>query len=163
VTGQPDNNQGWGRVDLGSLKEEKIFVDNNTGLSTGKFNDTNVNVYGSRTFVATLVWTDYPGLAAAAKELVNDLDLTVTDPAGQQFYGNDFTAPHNSSYDNTNNVEGVIINNPVAGTYKVNVSARNVPIGPQPFALVISGTGENITVIANTTIYPNGQTAAKEW
>ncbi|MDD5616774.1 MAG: S8 family serine peptidase [Candidatus Methanoperedens sp.] len=161
VTGQPDNNQGWGRVDPGRLKEEKVFVDNITGINTGKFNETNVTVYGSRTFVATLVWTDYPGLAAAAKELVNDLDLIVTDPAGQQFYGNDFTVPYNSSYDSTNNVEGVIINNPVAGTYKVNVSARNVPMGPQPFALVISGIGENITVIANQTIYPNGQTAAK--
>ena len=161
VTGQPDNNQGWGRVDLGRLKEEKVFVDNNTGLSTGIFNMTNVEVDGSHTFAATLVWTDYPGLPFSAKELVNDLDLTVTDPAGQQLYGNDFTVPYNSSFDSTNNVEGVIINNPVPGIYKVNVSARNVPMGPQPFAIVISGIGAALTVKANTTIYPDGQTAAK--
>ncbi len=92
---------------------------------------------------------------------MNDLDLTVTDPTGQQFYGNDFTFPYNSSYDSTNNVEGVIINNPVAGAYNVNVSARNVPMEPQPFALVISGIGGNLTVIENQTIYPYGQTAAK--
>lgn len=161
VTNQPDNNQGWGRVDLGRLKEEKVFVDNNTGLRTGNFNQTNVIADGSQRFVATLAWTDYPGSLAASKKLVNDLDLTVTDPAGQHFYGNDFTIPYNSSYDNTNNVEGVIINNPVAGMYRVNVSARNVPMGPQPFALVISGIGEIITVIANQTIYPDGQTTAR--
>lgn len=155
VTGQPDNNQGWGRVDLSRLKEEKVFVDNTIGLSTGKFNRTNVIVNGSQTFVATLVWTDYPGSLGASKALVNDLDLVVIDPMGQQFYGNDFTAPYNSSNDSINNVEGVIIGNPVNGTYKINVSARNVPMGPQPFALVISGIGGNVT--ANTIIYSGDQ------
>lgn len=154
VSGQPDNNQGWGRVDLGRLTEEKVFVDNNTGINTGKFNMTNVTFVGSHAFVATLVWTDYPGSPYAIKELVNDLDLTVTDPTGQQFYGNDFTVPYNSLYDSTNNVEGVIINNPVPGKYKVNVSARNVPMGPQPFAIVISGNEGNLpeTRFINGTI-----------
>jgi len=34
-------------------------------------------------------------------------------------------------------------------------------MGPQPFAIVISGIGGNLAVIANSTIYPDGQTAAK--
>jgi hypothetical protein len=159
VIGQPDNNQGWGRVDLSRLKEEKVFVDNNIGLGTSKFNekfnDTYVTINGSQTFVATLVWTDYPGSLGASKALVNDLDMIVIDPMGQQFYGNDFTTPYNSSNDSINNVEEIVINNPISGTYKINVSARNVPMGPQPFALVVSVIGGNITV--NTTIYPDSQ------
>jgi hypothetical protein len=36
----------------------------------------------------TLAWSDYPGTPAAAGALVNDLDLTVTDPSGTVHYPN---------------------------------------------------------------------------
>lgn len=50
----------------------------------------------------TLAWHDYPGSPAAAKALVNDLDLTVTvgGSSGQQWRGNGAT-------DRINNVERV--------------------------------------------------------
>ncbi len=42
-------------------------------------------------------------------------------------------------YDRVNNTESVTIPNPVPGTYTVEISAHNIPQGPQPYALVISG------------------------
>ena len=85
-------------------------------------------------FRATLVWSDYPGSLAAARALVNDLDLEVIDPSHLVFYGNGGSSP-----DRVNTVEDVVINDPVPGVYRVIVRGANVPMGPQPYALVISG------------------------
>ena len=41
--------------------------------------------------------------------------------------------------DRVNNLVGVDISNPVEGIYSVQVSGYNVPQGPQPYALVVSG------------------------
>jgi hypothetical protein len=90
----------------------------------------------------TLVWTDYPGAAAASKALVNDLDLVVTAPNGTQYKGNVFNggwSQTGGSADRINNVENVYIQSASAGTWTVRVSGYNVPNGPQPFALVVDG------------------------
>ena len=44
-----------------------------------------------------------------------------------------------TSYDRINNVLGIDIQSPVAGDYELYVEGYNVPQGPQPYALVISG------------------------
>ncbi|WP_319778965.1 S8 family serine peptidase [Maridesulfovibrio sp.] len=49
------------------------------------------------------------------------------------------TVSASTSSDRINNTESVTIDNPVPGTYKVEVSAYNIPMGPQPYALVMSG------------------------
>ena len=95
-------------------------------------------------FRITLVWTDYPGEPAAAKALVNDLDLEVIAPDGTHYYGNQglYTGGQclrNGKWDACNNVEGVIIPEAPYGTYTVIVRGANVPQGPQPFALVAAG------------------------
>jgi hypothetical protein len=83
------------------------------------------------TFRVTLVWTDYPGSTAASVQLVNDLNLTVSGPGG--------TVMGNNTDDRRNNVEEVWIQDAEPGNYTVTVTGRNVPFGPQPFALVVSG------------------------
>jgi len=90
-------------------------------------------------FRATLVWSDYPGSLAASKALVNDLDLEIVDPRGGHHYGNGGNQP-----DRVNTVESVIINDPMPGTYHVIVRGANVPFGPQPYALVVSGEGGGV-------------------
>jgi hypothetical protein len=94
-------------------------------------------------FRITLVWTDYPGQLAAAKALVNDLNLEVIAPDGTRYYGNQGLYSGGQclqgQWDACNNVEGVIVPNAVYGTYRVIVHGANVPQGPQPFALVASG------------------------
>jgi hypothetical protein len=47
-------------------------------------------------------------------------------------------------FDRANNVVGLILNNPESGTYTLRVNGHNVPLGPQPYALVISGEIESI-------------------
>ena len=84
-------------------------------------------------FRATLVWSDYPGAVEAAKSLVNDLDLEVVDPSGRHYLGNGGTEP-----DRLNPVEDVLIREPQVGRYQIIVRGYNVPMGPQPYALVIS-------------------------
>lgn len=135
---RPNNVEGWGRIDLAysispASPREVRFADYTAGLSTGGSQIYTYSLTGSASpFRATLVWTDYPAAASASPALVNDLDLVVTMPGGAVRRGNGTT-------DRTNNVEGVDIASPPTGTYTVTVSAYNVPYGPQPFALVVSG------------------------
>ncbi|HET6455647.1 MAG TPA: S8 family serine peptidase, partial [Armatimonadota bacterium] len=135
---RPNSVEGWGAVDLASILilsglREFRYDDYTTGLSTGGSRVYNYTLNGTaHPFRVTLVWTDYPGALYASPALVNDLDLTVTTPTGGTLYGNGTT-------DRTNNVEGVDINSPATGAYTVTVNAYNVPSGPQPFALVVSG------------------------
>lgn len=96
-------------------------------------------------FRITLAWTDYPGEPAAAKALVNDLDLEVIAPDGTHYYGNQglYTSGQclrSGKWDACNNVEGVIIPDAPYGTYTIIVHGHNVAQGgSQPFALVASG------------------------
>ncbi len=141
---RPNSIEGWGRVNvyrsLVNTPPRMIWFDDHTsGLQTGdrviyeagpyelevSFSAIPLNV--------TLVWTDYPGSPAAARQLVNDLDLTVVGPDGHQWYGNGITG------DRTNNVEGVEIMQPAQGRYRIIVEAHNIPQEPQPFALVVAG------------------------
>jgi hypothetical protein len=92
----------------------------------------------------SLVWTDYPGQPAAAKALVNDLDLEVIGPQGRHFYGNEGVYSggqclRDGKWDACNNGETVIVPEAPYGSYKVIVHGYEVAQGPQPFALVASG------------------------
>ena len=138
VPARPNNIEGWGAVDMANIfipsgLKEFRYDDNTAGLSTGGSQTYSYSVNGSTSpFQVTLVWTDYPAALYASPALVNDLDLTVTLPGGGTLHGNGTT-------DRTNNVEGVDITSPATGAYTITVNAYNVPYGPQPFALVVSG------------------------
>ena len=66
---------------------------------------------------------------------MNDLDLTVTTPAGAVLHANGRANP-----DDLNNVEMIEFEADEAGTYLARVEARAVPMGgSQPYALVVRG------------------------
>jgi hypothetical protein len=44
-----------------------------------------------------------------------------------------------TSYDRINNAVGIDVSNPAVGSYSIYVEGYNVPQGPQPYALVVSG------------------------
>ncbi|MCS6771490.1 MAG: S8 family serine peptidase [Kiritimatiellae bacterium] len=93
-----------------------------------------------------LAYTDRPGTPGAGIQLVNNLDLIVFAPNGSIYRGNQFaadgvhsrrfTSSSSVEYDQFNNVEVVTIPGG-AGTYTIRVYGRQVPQGPQDFALVI--------------------------
>lgn len=140
----PNSVAGWGRADLGFLLADDgfaIWFDEHEGVESGEtavYQDgvaTPLTVNSSEMPLRiNLVWTDPPASLSAAKQLVNDLDLVVTTPNGEVLYANAAAQP-----DRTNNVEGIILNNPQVGTYQIEVRGHNVPMGSQPFALVVSG------------------------
>lgn len=92
ATTVPNSVEGWGRVNLGNAvypaaPYKILYADNQTGLSTGGNATYYIRVADSnKPFKINLAWTDYPGSAAAQGGLVNDLDLTVTDPSSVVHY-----------------------------------------------------------------------------
>jgi hypothetical protein len=140
----PNNHEGWGLVNLANATVGTAqFVDNLSGLSTGGSApySYSVSTTGSPLKI-TLGWSDFPSTEAAAINLVNNLDLTVTSPSGTVYRGNVFSGGWSAAggtADTRNNVENVYIQSAAAGTWVVRVSGTNVPQGPQPFALVVDG------------------------
>ncbi len=150
TTAIPANCQGWGRVLLENAlfftgQARELWVrDDTTGFTTGSTAEqTWTFTAGSgEPFKATLAWTDFPSTPAASVNLVNDLDLTVTGPTGTIWRGNVFASGQSATGgtpDRRNTLEQVLLNAPAAGTYTVSVKAFNVPSGPQPFSLVVTG------------------------
>lgn len=66
---------------------EYVDETNGVGISSNSSYTFNVATSGT-TFKLTLVWSDYPSTETAAPDLANDLDLTVTAPAGAVYHGN---------------------------------------------------------------------------
>ncbi|MEO0295227.1 MAG: S8 family serine peptidase [candidate division WOR-3 bacterium] len=141
----PDSSQGWGRIKLeNSLyfqgDQDKLYVDDNSELSTGISKFYYVNASGGKLKIV-LVWTDYPATAGSNFALINNLNLIVQGPGGT-YYGNRFSngeSQTGGTKDNINPVEVFYLSNAPAGTYIVQVEGENIPHGPQKFALVITG------------------------
>jgi subtilisin family serine protease len=141
---RPNNVEGWGQVDLAntllpSAGETNVYYDVTNpayALVTGGARCYSFINSGAGRLSVTLCWSDYPASLAAAQQLVNDLDLTVTTPDGVVHYPNGL-----ASADRLNNVEGVELSSTTPGTIQIRVSGYNVPNGPQPYALVIHGAG----------------------
>jgi serine protease AprX len=141
----PNHSQGFGRLDL----EQSLFPQAPTVLeifdghrvSTDERREYQFQVEdGSVPLKATLVWTDFRG-----PDLVNDLTLIVQTPGDSEFHGN-FSEPQQPgmNFDDMNNVEKVVIDNPDEGIYRIVVQGdrveQNAPGGSgQDFAVVVSG------------------------
>jgi subtilisin family serine protease len=149
----PNHNEGWGRMLMDNAlyfpgdTRELIVEDVTRGLTTGETWSRAFEVDSAdEPLVVTLVWTDYPGTAGSGIKLVNNLDLLVTSPTGEEYLGNVFSGGFSTtggSHDTLNVEEGVRVNNPPLGIWTVSVLAPNVPQGPQPFALAINGAFAN--------------------
>jgi subtilisin-like proprotein convertase family protein len=152
----PSGQQGWGRVLLDNALH---FTGDNRGLwvadSAGNFTSPgNAPVIyqlemedTGEPLKITLAWTDYPSTPAAAKHLLNDLDLRVDGPSGG-FWGNNFfqgISVDGGSPDRLNNLEQVLIPNPRPGVYSIQVSPNAIPAGPQSFALAVTGGRFTVT------------------
>jgi subtilisin family serine protease len=148
ATVMPSNCQGWGRVTLDEAlyfpgDARTLWVDDDTtGLAeaAGERRFEFV-VSAGQPLKMTLAWTDYPSTPAALPHLVNDLDLIV-EQAGTTYLGNVWSGGQSvagGSADRLNTLEQVLITAPVSGPLTVTVRAHNIPSGPQPFALVVTG------------------------
>ncbi len=119
-----------------------------------------------------LCWTDYPAAPYAATALVNNLDLTVTDP-GAVVHHPLILNPDPAhvgdvaveGIDTLNNIEQVVINNPAAGAFTIAVNGTDVPQGPQSYAItwqVIQPSIQLLYPYGNETWVP-GNTENIRW
>jgi hypothetical protein len=142
---RPNPVEGWGRLNLDFTRTDPPnqfwLDDHSSGLSTSQavtYTSTITQplevLTDTLTLRVMLAWTDPPASLSAAFQLVNDLDLTVTGPGETVYHANG-----NTSFDRTNNVEGIVIDHPPLGQYTITVQAYNVPIASQPYALAVWG------------------------
>lgn len=127
---------------------------------------------GVRRLKVMLYWADPAAAANTATTLINDLDLTVTAPGPVTHFPLILDAnPLNvnvaaaEAADHINNIEQVVIENPVAGSYDLNVTAFNVPQGPQEYILTYQMDMNGVTVeypVGGETLVP-GQTETIRW
>ncbi len=161
---RPNIVTGWGRASLGFIEPISHYLlwfdDHTAGLGTGEsvnYSHTPAQplqvITDSLPLRIMLVWTDPPASLSAAAQLVNDLDLVVSGPGGT-YYGNNV-----ATGDRLNNVEGVVIPNPPTGAYQLSVTAHNVPISSQPYALVVSGPLSDSIIPTPTPTVDPGPTA----
>lgn len=133
IAHRPNNDEGYGRIDVDKATNlgSAILVDEKKGLATGEAHSYPVRVTGPAKLTATLVYTDAAGSASAATALVNNLDLVLVDPKGNE----------TSLNDSVNNAEMLQVD-VGAGNYEIRVKGANVPQGPsggkQPYAVVLS-------------------------
>ena len=146
----PDNNIGWGRMNLDNVlyfpgdARRLWLADEKQGLTDQQYIEYQIQVTDpTQPFEVSLVWTDAPGNPAATRAIVNDLDLKVTHGAttylgNYMFNGSSLTGA-NATRDSINVEEGVRVPSPGTGLWTVRVEGHRIPMGPQPFAVAVTG------------------------
>jgi hypothetical protein len=161
----PSHGQGFGRVNLDNSLYFSGDATNNwyhdayradgEAFAAGGANQVrtySLPVAAGAPLDVTLAWADAPSLhPAGTPSLVNNLDLVVVAPNGEQYVGNNMnsratpgvdvaeTLANPDVRDVRNPVERVRITAPVTGTYEIRVETAAVPVGRQGFALAASG------------------------
>ena len=167
----PDVWYGWGFVD--AKKGAELLVQKNQNkvifedkdLKNAQKNEILVKTDGAQPLKATIVWTDpsykfnYNTYSAAhnnrTSKLVNDLDLRITNVQTNEVHYPwklDVNAPRNPATkgDNTvDNVEQVLIDQPAAGVYKIEVSNKGTLVNndganaeKQTYSIIVTGYTE---------------------
>ena len=144
----PDNTIGYGRLTLDDVlyfpgdSSRTLLVDPHDGLADGRYVEYQVQVTDpNQPLKVALCWTDAPGNPASAVQLVNDLDLLVLKD-GATYRGNyllNYASADGGVRDSLNVEELVRLPAPTPGLYTVRVEGHHVLLGPQPFALCITG------------------------
>jgi subtilase family protein len=99
---------------------------------------------GTTTLKVMLAWDDPAGTPNVIPSLINDLDLRVYDPSNAQAFPwtlnptNPSAAAVRTQRNTRDNLEQVLVNNPVAGVWRIEVFGFNVPSGPQTFSICAS-------------------------
>jgi len=138
----PDFTYGYGLPDA----TEAVDCIDQGRYSTGSISAGDSKVYhiavpGSASALRVMMaYSDAEGVAGSTLALVNDLDLKVTAPNGQEWLPLtlDPMNPAANAVNGRNSrdpAEQVVIQNPVAGTWTVTVRGTSVPVGHQDFAL----------------------------
>ena len=118
----PNNVEGWGMVDLENsiANPDGVAVWNGEVIQDHARLTYHVRAPGGKPLVILMAYDDAEGVQNQGG-LVNDLDMTVTDPAGKVWYPNS-----RAEADRLNNVEGVRWDEAPEGEYVVSVVATSI-------------------------------------
>ncbi|MBN8693456.1 MAG: S8 family serine peptidase [Bacteroidetes bacterium] len=140
----PDFSHGYGRVNaLNAVKAIETVAYTSGTVSTGATNIHNITVpAGVRQMKVLTYWHDYQAAVSASVALVNNLNTFISTPSATtvnplvlNYTPNATTLnlPATQGVDIRNNHEQVVISNPAAGNYALNVTGAAVPMGPQAY------------------------------
>ena len=160
----PNNQEGWGQLNIentvmpmdGATQLATYYDDGKTlQPSFGLLYELNLDI--AHGLEITLAWNDEAGSATSSQsdaKLINDLDLIVFDPDGNQYYGNNFNGGYSVIgvvSDTKNNVERVSIPSGSltnSGQWLVQVIHRGGV--DQDFSIVMTG---DASIVARPDIY----------
>ncbi|MDX2249373.1 MAG: PKD domain-containing protein [Bacteroidia bacterium] len=158
----PDFQYGWGIVN--GLRAAKTLEENRYFSQTISQGDSNIHTLtipaGTKEARVMVYWLDKESTPSVAIALVNNLNMTLTDPGNTTHlplvlnHAPNATAlnlPATPGIDNLNNMEQVRLTDPAAGTYTLKVKGTAVPVGPQKYYVVYEFIPDEITVV-----YPSG-------
>jgi len=155
--GYPSDIEGWGLVQLDRTLSfggrRKLWVKDvrrNAGLRPGETRTYRFFVRdATEQLKVTFVWTNPPAaVPIPAHPAVQPIRFEVEDDGGNLYLGNDFDGPNGVSVkaaasprvppDIINNVQMVVVNNPLTGNWLIRLRQFN-HLEKQGFALVVSG------------------------
>lgn len=153
----PDFTYGWGRINalraIQTLEDDRYLLDS---IDNGGANTHQITVPAGVNEVRVMVyWNDTEGSPAASVSLVNDINITMTDPSANVYEPWILNSTPNSAalsanavrgVDSLNNMEQVTLSNPAAGVYTITVDGYSIPSGPQEYFLVYEFRTNDITV-----------------
>jgi hypothetical protein len=156
----PDYRYGFGIMNLyrslQMMDNNRYYVNN---ISNGG-QQTNSIIVPPNTaqLKVMLCWHDAPGNPLSATQLINDLDLVVTEPSGSSHLplvldpapekmNNNAT----EGADHRNNCEQVVIKNPTPGNYTVSVDGYDLPAGIQDYVIAYDFVPAGISITYPTT------------
>tara|TARA_Y100000589_G_scaffold246893_1_gene234806 strand:+ start:133780 stop:137367 length:3588 start_codon:yes stop_codon:yes gene_type:complete len=143
----PDFKHGWGRVNakraVECIENGNYFTDS---VSLNATNTHTLTVPANTVELRVMVyWTDPAAAANASLALINDLDITLTDPSSNTTYpwvldptpnATTLNNPAVQGVDTLNNMEQITITNPVQGNYTLSVNGTAVAQGNQKYYVV---------------------------
>jgi hypothetical protein len=142
----PDYSYGFGLINLlrsvEMLEQHRYFQDKSV---QGSVKTHSITVpYNSAQLKIMLYWHDPEASPLKVQALVNDLDLEVVDPSGNvvlpkllDTVNTNVNLPAANGADHINNIEQVVIDQPVAGNYTIRVRGTAIAMNPQQEYVVV--------------------------
>ncbi|MEI6948515.1 S8 family serine peptidase [Paraflavisolibacter sp. H34] len=142
----PDYSYGFGSLNLVrslNMLEKKQYITGKIALGAAHNHSIQVPANTAQLKIM-LYWHDPAASSLSSAALVNDLDLEVKNPGAQTFLPfvldpspAGVTAPATTGRDRLNNIEQVVITNPQAGAYSINVLGTAITQNPSQEYVIV--------------------------